>query len=68
MESLQLAAIQNQIDSANPILRRIISLQPAPARPQYGVSGLTEGKVLTFGVYDSSPRTKDRKQANITEI
>lgn len=38
-------AIQKQIDAAAPILRRIICLQPAPVRPQYGTTGLTSGKV-----------------------
>lgn len=36
--------IQNQIDAASPILRRIIALQSAPVRPQYGTRGLTSGK------------------------
>ena len=38
-------AIQKQIDAAVPILRRIIALQPAPVRPQNGVTGLTSGKI-----------------------
>lgn len=45
MDSRIIDAIQKQIDTAAPILRRIIALQPAPVRPQYGTAGLTSGKI-----------------------
>lgn len=45
MDSRIIEAIQKQIETATPILRRIIALQPAPVRPQYGTTGLTSGKI-----------------------
>ena len=46
MDAIIIEAIQNQIDAVAPILRRIVSLQAAPVRPQYGTTGLTCGKIL----------------------
>lgn len=45
MDSKVIVTIQNQIDNAAPILRCLISLQPAPVRPQYGTAGQTCGKI-----------------------
>ena len=45
MDSKIIEAIQNQIDAVAPIMRRIISLQAAPVRPQYGTTVLTGGKI-----------------------
>lgn len=45
MDPIIIDSIQNQIDTAAPILRRITGLQAAPVRPQYGTTGRTSGKI-----------------------
>ncbi len=43
MDSKVIDLIHKQIDTASPIMQRIIALQPVPVRPQYGATGLTSG-------------------------
>ena len=45
MDSKVIDAIQKQIDTVDPILQRIITLQPLPVRPQYNTTGLTSGNI-----------------------
>lgn len=40
-----ITAIQKQVDTASPIMKKIVSLNPAPARGYPGSEGVTSGKI-----------------------